>query len=153
MADPQATKHKPFLVKDGEDFGAVVDSVGVCKSGGTFVLAEIYWKDIAEGLRAATGWDIEEAELRETGERITNLMRCYNAMHGITRDDDRLPARFTQEPSPATGCRGQTAHAEEMLDEYFTLRGWDLKRGWPTKQTLGRLGLSDVIPVLEGRCR
>jgi dihydroflavonol-4-reductase len=36
-----ATKYKPLLVRGGEDFGAGVDSLGVCKSGGTSVLAEV----------------------------------------------------------------------------------------------------------------
>ncbi len=149
MADPHATKHKPFLVKDGEDFGAVVDSLGVCKSGGTFVMAEIYWPDLTEGLRLSTGWDINEAELREAGERITNQMRAYNARHGISRADDRLPRRFTQEPSPSRGARGEIAHAEQMLAEYYALRGWDQVDGWPTPETLRRLKLADVEAELK----
>ncbi len=150
MADPHATRHKAFLVKDGEDFGAVVDSVGVCKSGGTFVMAEIYWPDLAAGLSAATGWAMDEEELRAVGERITNRARAYNARLGVTRADDRLPARFTREPSPARGARGEIAHAEELLDEYYALRGWEAERGWPTPATLDRLGLSDARRALWG---
>ncbi len=149
MADPHATKYKPFLVKDGEDLGAVVDSVGICKSGGTHVMAEIYWADIAEGLTLATGIEFSESDLKTIGERIYNLMRAYNAIHGITRADDRLPRRFSEEPSPSGGAEGQIAHAEEMLDEYYTLRGWDLERGWPTHGTLERLGLSEVVERME----
>ena len=149
MSDPHATKYKPYLVKDGEDFGAVVDSVGVCKSGGTHVMAEIYWGDIAAGLTYATGIEFDERGLKRIGERITNLMRAYNALHGITRADDRLPRRFTEEPSPAAGALGEIAHAEEMLDEYFELRGWDAARGWPTSGTLERLGLGGVARRLE----
>jgi len=148
MADPHATRHKPFLVKDGEDFGAVVDAVGVCKSGGTFVMAEIYWDELVQGLRLSTGWDIDEAELREIGERITNQMRCYNALHGISRSDDRLPQRFTCEPSPARGAQGELARAEEMLDEYYRLREWDPVDGWPLSKTLERLNLGDVDTAL-----
>jgi aldehyde:ferredoxin oxidoreductase len=149
MADPQATKYKPFLVKDGEDLGTVVDSVGVCKSGGTHVMAEIYWAEIAEGLTLATGIEFSEDSLKTIGERIYNLMRAYNAIHGITRADDRLPRRFSEEASPSGGAKGQIAHAEEMLDEYYTLRGWDQKRGWPTLATLERLGLDDVEERME----
>jgi len=149
MADPHATKYKPFLVKDGEDFGAVVDSVGVCKSGGTFVMAEIYWPEIAEGLTYATGIEFTSSGLKTIGERIYNLMRAYSALHGITRADDRLPRRFTEEPSPSAGAKGEIAHAEEMLDEYYDLRGWDRERGWPTTGTLERLGLSQVVERLK----
>jgi aldehyde:ferredoxin oxidoreductase len=149
MSDPHATKHKPFLVRDGEDLGAVVDSVGVCKSGGTHVMAEIYWPEIAAGLSCATGIEFTAHDLKTIGERITNLMRAYNALHGITREDDRLPRRFIEEPSPSAGAKGQIAHAEEMLDEYYALRGWDAGSGWPTPATLKRLGLEEAAERLE----
>jgi len=150
MADPQATLHKPLLVKDGEDFGAVVDSVGVCKSGGTFVMAELYWAEIAAGLTLACGEEYDEATLRRLGERIVNLMRAYNALHGVDRRDDRLPRRFHEEPASSGGAHGHVAHAEEMLNEYYDLRGWDRSRGWPTSETLRRLDLADVAERLEG---
>lgn len=149
LSDPHATKYKPFLVKDGEDLGAVVDSVGICKSGGTHVMAEIYWAEIAEGLTYATGIEFDEPALKRIGERTINLMRAYNALHGITRADDRLPRRFTEEPSPARGALGEVAHAEKMLDEYFELRGWDAVQGWPTRETLDRLGLPEIAKRLE----
>ncbi len=149
MADPQATLHKPLLVKDGEDFGAVVDSVGVCKSGGTFVMAELYWEEIAAGLTHACGVEYDETILRRIGERSINLMRAYNALHGVDRTDDRLPRRFNAEPSPSGGACGQVAHAQMMLDEYYELRGWDRVRGWPTGATLERLGLPEVARRLE----
>lgn len=144
MAQPLATKYKPLLVKDGEDFGAVVDSVGVCKSGGTFVLAEIYWPDIAAALEAATGMEMPVERLKRIGERIYNLQRCYNARHGITRADDRLPRRFAEDPSPSGNARGQVIDLEPMLEEYYGLRGWDPETGWPTGEKLRELGLEEA---------
>lgn len=149
MAEPLATKHKPFLVKDGEDFGAIVDSVGICKSGGTFVLAEIYWPDVAAALEAATGMEMPVDRLKRIGERIYNLQRCYNGIHGITRADDRLPRRFTEEPSPSGNAEGETVPLEEMLDEYYRLRGWDLETGWPNREKLVELGLEESAEALE----
>ena len=148
IVQPLATKHKAFLVKDGEDFGAVVDSTGMCKSGGTFVLAEIYWPDIAAALEATTGMAMPVERLQRIGERIYNLQRCYNALHGITRADDRLPRRFADEPSPSGNAKGQTIDVEPMLEEYYQLRGWDLERGWPTPEKLRELGLQDAIKRL-----
>jgi aldehyde:ferredoxin oxidoreductase len=146
MAQPLATKHKPLLVKDGEDFGAVVDSVGVCKSGGTFVLAELYWPDIAAALEAATGMDMPVERLKRIGERIYNLQRCYNAHHGITRADDRLPGRFIEEPSPSGNAEGEVVELELMLEEYYQLRGWDPETGWPAEEKLRELGLEEASP-------
>jgi aldehyde:ferredoxin oxidoreductase len=151
LAQPLETKHKPMLVKDGEDFGAVVDSVGVCKSGGTFVLAEVYWPDIAAALEALTGMEMPVERLKRIGERIYNLQRCYNAWHGITRADDVLPRRFREEPSPSGNAQGQVIDVEPMLEEYYALRGWEPVRGWPTAQKLRELGLGDAIERLELR--
>ena len=144
IVQPLATRHKAFLVKDGEELGAIVDSVGMCKSGGTFVLAEIYWPDIAEALEAATGMSMPVDRLKAIGERIYNLQRCYDAIHGITRADDRLPERFAREPSPTGNARGQIIDTGPMLEEYYALRGWDPTTGWPTADTLHRLGLDDA---------
>jgi aldehyde:ferredoxin oxidoreductase len=146
MADPLAIEHKPLLVRDGEDLGAVADSVGLCKSGGTHVLAEIYWADIAAALEAATGMEMPAERLKRIGERIYNLQRCYNARHGITRADDRLPRRFTEEPSPSGHARGQVIDLEPMLDGYYRLRGWDVETGWPTVEKLRELGLEEASP-------
>lgn len=148
LAEPLETKHKPMLVKDGEDFGAIVDSVGVCKSGGTFVLAEVYWPDIAEALESLTGMEMPVERLKRTGERIYNLQRCYNAWHGITRSHDVLPRRFREEPSPSGNALGQVIDVEPMLLEYYALRGWDLEKGWPTPAKLRELGLDDAAERL-----
>ena len=82
--------------------------------------------------------------LKQIGERIYNLQRSYNVLHGITRDDDVLPWRFTQVPSPSGNARGHVCHLDEMLPEYYTLRQWDLKTGIPLDQTLDKLQLQGV---------
>lgn len=144
LIDPLATKHKAMLVKDGEDFGAVVDSVGNCKSGGTFVMAEIYWPEMADAVEAATGMGMTEERLRQAGERIYNLQRCYNTLHGLDRRHDRQPQRLTHDPSPSGNARGHVLELEIMLDEYYRLRGWDVDTGIPTAGKLRDLGLGDA---------
>jgi aldehyde:ferredoxin oxidoreductase len=149
LALPLETRYKPMLVKDGEDYGAVVDSVGLCKSGGTFVMAELYWPDVSAALEAATGMEMPVEKLKKIGERIYNLQRCYNVAHGITRADDRLPRRFSEEPSPSGNAEGNIIDLEPMLDEYYKLRGWDVGTGWPTGGKLRELGLDDVAEKLK----
>ncbi|MDD5367908.1 MAG: aldehyde ferredoxin oxidoreductase family protein [Anaerolineaceae bacterium] len=149
LVNPLATRYKAFLVIDGEDFGAVVDSSGNCKSGGTFVMAEIYWQDQAEAIQAATGMLVTVERLKTTGERIYNLMRCYNAIHGIARADDALPWRFTQVASPSGNAKGSVCHLEVMLADYYRLRGWDEVTGWPEFKTLARLGLAGAYARIQ----
>lgn len=141
LVNPLATKHKAFLVKDGEDYGAVIDSTGNCKSGGSFVMAEIYWQETADAIRAVTGMEMSVERLKQIGERIYNLMRCYNALHGISRQDDILPWRFTRVPSPSGNAKGSVCHLDVMLPDYYRLRGWDPETGLPLLKTLEKLGL------------
>lgn len=149
MAQPQAIKYKPFLVKDGQDFGAVVDSAVTCKSGGTFVMAEIYWQEMAQAIRLSTGMEMDVERLKQTGERIYNLMRCYNVLHGISRKDDTLPERLLKEPSPSGAAKGHVCRLDEMLPEYYELRDWDKNTGYPSRGKLESLDLGFAADAIQ----
>jgi aldehyde:ferredoxin oxidoreductase len=149
LVDPLETKYKAFLVKDGEDYGAIVDSSGNCKSGGTFVMLEIYWQEQCDALNAITGLSLSVEELKRIGERIYNLQRCYNALHGIDKSDDILPWRMTKVPSPSGNAKGSVCHLSEMLEEYYNLRDWNTETGLPNEQKLKGLGLDEVFGQLK----
>jgi aldehyde:ferredoxin oxidoreductase len=36
-----------------------------------------------------------------------------------------------------------------MLDEYYSLHGWDCETGWPSKEKLEELDLHDCLKKLE----
>jgi aldehyde:ferredoxin oxidoreductase len=38
-----------------------------------------------------------------------------------------------------------------LMDEYYTLRGWDVASGLQTEKGLIRLGLGDILPDLRNR--
>ncbi len=143
LVEPLATKHKAFLVKDGEEFGAIIDSVGTCKSGGTFVMAEVYWQENADAISYITGMEMDVPRLKAIGERIYNLQRAYNALHGIDAADDVLPWRFTLKPSTSGNANGSVCRLDIMLPDYYRLREWDENTGLPTLETLTRLGLRE----------
>ncbi len=149
LVNPLATRYKGMLVKDGEDYGAVVDSCGNCKSGGTFVMAEVYWTEQAEAIQTMTGMPMDAARLRVIGERIYNLQRCYNIRHGLSRADDILPWRFTQVPSPSGNAKGSVCQLDVMLADYYALRGWDPDTGFPHQETLDRLGLAEAWEAIR----
>ena len=91
-------------------------------------------------LKAATGFDYDVAELLLAGERIWNLEKLFNLRAGFSRKDDTLPPRLLREPMPAGPAAGKTVPLEEMLGEYYRLRGWD-EQGRPTKEKLAALRL------------
>jgi hypothetical protein len=37
----------------------------------------------------------------------------------------------------------------ELMDDYSQARGWDLKYGWPTAETLECMGLSDLSEEMK----
>ena len=58
------------------------------------------------------------------------------------------------EPLKAGASKGHYISKEElkqMLDEYYTARGWDLNTGVPTKEKLAELGLEYVADEMAGR--
>ena len=144
MADRLNPKYKGIMVKECEDFMVMIESVGLCKYG-TQIPPEFFYEDIAVALKIHNGLEMTEGDLRVIGERIVNLNRLFNARLGITRKDDCLPERLTKEKAPLGPSAGEVVELDAMLDEYYTERGWDLKTGLPTKETLERLGLAEDV--------
>jgi aldehyde:ferredoxin oxidoreductase len=65
----------------------------------------------------------------------------------LTREHDTLPARLMEDALPTGPAQGMVIDKDtlEMLkDAYYGLRGWDLKTGIPTVETLKALGLADL---------
>jgi len=139
------TKYKAMVVKDGEEFGCIIDSIGICKFG-TFFPPALYWDRIATGLSLITGFDIDVQKLKMIGERIVNLQRMFNVREGITRKDDTQPKRLLEEKSPSPGrALGHVVHLKPMLDEYYLLREWDVETGIPRETKLRELGLNYTV--------
>jgi aldehyde:ferredoxin oxidoreductase len=149
IVDGLSTKYKPMVVKDGEELGAIADSAIVCKFGVQFP-PSYYWPELAKGISLATGMSLNVAELKKIGERIYNLQRCFNVREGISRKDDTQPKRILIE-SGTKRAKGHTAGPlqDSMLDEYYELRQWDKKTGWPTRTKLEALNLKDVAQTLD----
>ena len=148
IVDPTQTKYKPMVVKDGEEFCAVIDSVGICKFGTLFPPA-LYWEPVAGALALITGMELDASKLRTIGERIVNLQRMYNVRHGLSRKDDRQPRRLLEEKSPSGRAKGHVVYLDKMLDEYYELRGWNKTTGLPTEQKLKNLGLEYAVNELR----
>ena len=136
--DPSATDGKAAVVKDFQDFTAVIDSTGLCLF---LSLAEGYGPDdVVPLLEVATGESFTKEDIMLAGERIWNLERLYNLKAGLTKADDTLPPRFLKEPMPEGPFKGAVCKLDQMLPEYYQLRGWDTN-GVPTAEKLKQLGL------------
>jgi len=97
-----------------------------------------------EALNAVTGWDLNFERARTIAERQWNIIRCFSAREGFTREDDQLPRRFMEEPIPEGPMKGSyipKETLERLKNDYYAYRGWDLKTGNPTREKLIELGL------------
>lgn len=144
IVDRFETKGKAALVKEFQDVFGVIDSMVVCK----FSSFALWDEDYAETLTAVTGWDISKDEVHIIGERIYNAERAFNVLSfGDGREYDTLPKRFLEEPMPEGPSEGQIVRLNEMLDEYYQLRGWI--DGRPTRAKLEDLGLKWIADWLD----
>jgi aldehyde:ferredoxin oxidoreductase len=143
-SDPFATEGKARTVKGFQDLAALVDSSGLCLFA--TLTPGFGVEDIRLMLHGATGFDYTPQEVQTACERIWDLERLFNLQAGFTAADDTLPKRLLEEPLPKGGPKGQVCRLEEMLPEYYTLRGWD-EAGVPTKEKLTELGLGKKCKV------
>jgi aldehyde:ferredoxin oxidoreductase len=106
--------------------------------------------------KAVTGFDITiDSWRRIQGPRIVTLQRALLLLGGpdIVWEplvDDENPPRF-YEHLPSGPFKGKTTDKKRVQDRrgtYFETLGWD-EKGVPTLETLTKLNLADVNPLME----
>ncbi len=124
----------------------VIDDQNLYCAKWSLVVCDFYaigYENIARLASAATGWKLSVDDMKIIGERIWNLIRLYNVREGLTRKDDTLPYRISNDPLKGGKADGHVVKPEDfhkMLDEYYKLRGWD-SEGRPSKEKLRELDL------------
>lgn len=149
--DRTKAKGQPSFALRTQNFTALDDSLTQCRFASERGYGGLINENYVKMINTVTGWvrNLEEVEM--LGERIYNLERAFNCREGISRKDDHLPARTTQQPIPSGPSQGMYCPPQEfnaMLDEYYHLRGWD-RNGIPTAEKLKALGLDEVLKDLS----
>ncbi|MFC1945852.1 aldehyde ferredoxin oxidoreductase N-terminal domain-containing protein [Chloroflexota bacterium] len=113
---------------------------------------------------AVTGNEVDEAGFCEIGERIFNLQRLVHLREGKNGRADDYPARFNftvpleadslnpeclvpgkdGKPVSRKGATVDRQEYDNMLDEYYRLRGWDAATGKPTQEKLRQLQFNAI---------
>jgi len=147
----------PELAIWGQRIFLLADCLINCKCGVYTwpISVPLIWKyntTVLEGpariLSAATGVDYDTDRLVQILDRIYTLERAFNVRQaGISRKDDTLP-EYPEIKNTPEGIEKQKKF-QDLLTEYYRLRGWDEKTGRPTRETLERLGLKYVADELE----
>jgi len=141
-ADPRAyDRGKVQLAVDRQDEKAVVDSSVLC----FFTLFGMRLKELYQMVIPCTGFNYKDvSELKRLGARVITLARLFNVREGFGRKDDTLPERSLTEPLTEGPSAGQVVHLEQMLNDYYDLRGWD-SNGEPTEETVKELELDKIL--------
>lgn len=151
--DRFTTQDKGKLTKWNQDVRtATADCPTMCVFLLDMAVPHFALENTASLMEAVTGFTYKPEDIEKVGERINNLARAFNVREGFTRADDTLPERVLTEPLQSGGSKGHFISKDDlkqMLDEYYTVRGWDLETGVPTRGKLKELGLNHVADQLE----
>ncbi|MGM0606405.1 MAG: aldehyde ferredoxin oxidoreductase family protein [Halobacteriota archaeon] len=140
--DPFDTEGHAEVVVEDQDENALTFSMVTCD------FTAYNYDRVGEWLNAL-GYDVDRETLETVGERAWTLTRLFNVREGFDRDDDALPERMTKPlegEGPAAGNRITREQFDEMLEEYYELRGWTTD-GVPTDETLSRLDIEEFAPA------
>ncbi len=107
---------------------------------------------------AGTGVDWSEEEFNHAADRICTLERALQVRHWARdRQMDEMALPYFEQlefsANPLLGERHglDRPQFKPVMDQFYTLKGWDTERGWPTQESLSELGLQDVYdPMLKG---
>lgn len=130
--------------------GGFFESATVCRFPWVEMSFELEW--YPKFLEAVTGYRRDWEELHQIGDRIYTLIRAYwkREIPPFGRAWDYPPERWFEEAPSQGKLKGIKVNREQydqMLSWYYEIRGWD-QNGIPTKETLNRLGLSEVSKEL-----
>ncbi len=145
-SDYRSYKGKSRMVWWQELLYAITDSLGTCKFQTVFLSVHApKWEEYSKLIHLVSGMQYSTPQLMEIGERIYTIERMFNIREGFSRKDDTLPERYFEEVTPiglprVKGLKIDREKFEKMLDEYYTLHGWD-NNGVPTNEILQKLGI------------
>ena len=152
FTDDSKMEYKAEAVIFFENLNAVIDSLGLCKNDTWSQSAECPGlKEFAEMMTTLTGFEFTANQLLEIGERIYNVERAYNSRSSLTRENDKIPDKFFNDPIETKIKVLDREKFEELKDQYYKLRGWEVETGHPTEEKLNELGLQNIAVDLKKR--
>lgn len=134
--DRFAIEGKAEWTKIFQDFTAGIDSLGLC----LFTSFAMGADDYADLYNAVSGTSLTGSDFIAVGDRIWNLEKLFNLKAGIDPSQDTLPKRLLEEPIVEGPSKGWVTKLDQMLPEYYKLRGWT-EGGVPTDEKLSSLGI------------
>ncbi len=111
----------------------------------TMLTGNLPWAKLLNDL---TGWDLSEAQMLRSGERIQNLRAAFNRREGITPADFAPHPRMLGEGDgnlPAGPLKGIQVPLLKLRDDYYDAMHWDPKSGALARGRAKELGLENLL--------
>lgn len=121
MIPPDQIDEKAVMFAEWEDRLAIFDTLILCR----FYRDLYQWDKLAAIIRAATGLDLDVAEMRKIASSVIDLTRLFNIREGLTPKDDRIPGRFMKEALPESGKIITEDQMSQLMKDYYRARGWN----------------------------
>ncbi len=121
------------MTRYAEDWYTILSSLGICNR---HFINRFYSYELCQNLfRAVTGFQVDEAHLRDSAEQIWNTLKKLNQKEGFGVADDRPPEIWFK---PMKGAEGQTLVLRDyfgktalsrdditrLIEDYYDERGW-----------------------------
>ncbi|MBW1783813.1 MAG: aldehyde ferredoxin oxidoreductase family protein [Deltaproteobacteria bacterium] len=121
LIDPDVIEGKAALFTEWEDRLIILDTLIVCR-----FYRDLYpWEELITIIKAVTGLELNIEQMRSIANNISSGTRCFNIREGLTPEGDRLPKRFYTEALPETQKVITEKDMEQLLTDYYGLRGWN----------------------------
>lgn len=132
IADRLAVKGKAVLVEYTERLALLTDCMTMCKNIGLSM--DLMNPEFASQLlTAGTGLRFTPERVNDALNNVIEKERLINIDFGIDPSQDTLPHRFVHEPLKEGPSKGHVVPIQQMVKEYYKLKGWD-ERGIPQRK-------------------
>jgi len=149
MHDPRGMqgmlKNYPVTPTGGDHTGGAHQKTSIRNTVGLCIFLGYDDERTLELVRAATGWDLDDQELRTVVSRGLSMARLFNMREGMTSDADALPQRL-HEPllkGPLSDKHVTRDEVRTIVTDYYVSQGWHPESGAPLSGTLEALGIAD----------
>jgi len=104
---------------------------------------------------AGVAWS--EEEFNRAAERVCTMERALQVRYwGRDREVDEMVLPYFEQTELHQSPFLEKRHGldreqfKPVVDEFYTLHGWDVENGWPTRERLRELGMEDVYEQMIG---
>jgi aldehyde:ferredoxin oxidoreductase len=119
----------------------LINAAGVC-----LFAPDVGRFPMVEFLNAVTGWNLSADDYFKTGKRILSLRKAFSAREGVRPKDQALPARAIGRPALGAGpLKEKSVEIETLEKEYYSILGWDLTTGGPTRDTMKEMEIDRLM--------